>query len=649
MRPGRVNLTMVRARKKQAIVAAAMALLILSSLSSATTASNSSGPIRDLFTRRVDVGWQAAERGGRYAYSPAPAGFDITSGAGRIRLDRPGMRRSAQLLNAGMRDVDLRFRFSVNERPNGAEAVVAAVLRADKRGNGYRVGVTIGSSRTSTLSLSRVRRQSGSILQSTTLVLGKQSAPDGHTATKWQWMRVRIAGTNPARLQVKLWSVGQRQPTAWQLDVVDDSPGATTSGITLGAQISPTSREATTVLFDDLNAHRVTAAPGTPTPLPASPTPPPASPPPSGSRAFPPASTLRHVSTPRVLMPGYLDSIVDPTWNTSVTRISNVPGVRNTYSRRQAWNKDGTLLLLGIGGTAPRMLVDGSTYAILNPSVAGDGLWSETDPNVLIRASSSTGDVFTFDPMTNRRVATVINLSQFNFGSQLQIMAQSSLDDAGRYLLLSGVTAAGQHTVITVDMLSKEFSTFDMATKPHAGSISHGGRYVALNWNESGSGPEHGIWLFDVNLTPLRQIAPMKSHSDFAYDSKGNEVLVYIAPKTGAVMMDQLSNGTVTVVLQGGTAMLRGHLSGRNNDRPGWVYCSVYDSTNTSARAGNDQVFALKLDGSQTVEIFAHAHHGLDIYVNDPMATVSRDGTNVLFGSEWAGPAAFAYVAQWAP
>lgn len=60
-------------------------------------------------------------------------------------------------------------------------------------------------------------------------------------------------------------------------------------------------------------------------------------------------------------------------------------------------------------------------------------------------------------------------------------------------------------------------------------------------------------------------------------------------------------------------------------------------------------MFALKLDGSQTVEVFGFTHHSQSTaYDRAPMAVPNRDGTKVMFASDWGddiGPV-YSYVAE---
>lgn len=85
--------------------------------------------------------------------------------------------------------------------------------------------------------------------------------------------------------------------------------------------------------------------------------------------------------------------------------------------------------------------------------------------------------------------------------------------------------------------------------------------------------------------------------------------------------------------------------------RPGWVYISTFDyverltDSNADWLPFEDEVFALKMDGSGSVERYAHHHSRRyspshadsdnSIYIAEPHATVSRSGNRILFGSNW--------------
>ena len=90
------------------------------------------------------------------------------------------------------------------------------------------------------------------------------------------------------------------------------------------------------------------------------------------------------------------------------------------------------------------------------------------------------------------------------------------------------------------------------------------------------------------------------------------------------------------------TTGVKSHISCRNFKRPGWCYVSAHDSKGNAMY----EVFAVKLDGSQTVERFAHHHTTASTEPTQARGVPSPDGTKVMFGSDWGGSQANSYVAE---
>jgi hypothetical protein len=83
-------------------------------------------------------------------------------------------------------------------------------------------------------------------------------------------------------------------------------------------------------------------------------------------------------SEPNVAKPAYLTPITDPTYNTTLTRIAGNAGTplsfsnggsgtwgqdaRQHYNDDQAWNADGSLLMLQNSGSPDQLILDGNTY-----------------------------------------------------------------------------------------------------------------------------------------------------------------------------------------------------------------------------------------------------------------------------------------------
>jgi hypothetical protein len=78
-------------------------------------------------------------------------------------------------------------------------------------------------------------------------------------------------------------------------------------------------------------------------------------------------------------------------------------------------------------------------------------------------------------------------------------------------------------------------------------------------------------------------------------------------------------------------------VSCRNINRPGWCYVSDFGNYSTSP-IGDEQIYALKLDGSRAVEVFGVDHGSPNVDDTDNSYTTravpSRDGRRVLFDSD---------------
>jgi hypothetical protein len=126
------------------------------------------------------------------------------------------------------------------------------------------------------------------------------------------------------------------------------------------------------------------------------------------------------------------------------------------------------------------------------------------------------------------------------------------------------------------------------------------------------------------------------SHYDLTVDENGDEVAVGVSkskPDEGRVIKRRLRDGKVTVLTAGGYAS---HTSTRNVDRPGWAYIT-YQNRDSNSKWGSyrDEVVAVKLDGSMTVERLAHLHTKKLDYVTEAHAVPSPDGRRILWASNW--------------
>jgi hypothetical protein len=194
------------------------------------------------------------------------------------------------------------------------------------------------------------------------------------------------------------------------------------------------------------------------------------------------------------------------------------------------------------------------------------------------------------------------------------------------------------NTVVSDKMLGNGSLNYDWIT------MAQSGNYVVIRNDDGNQNP--GILVYDRSLNFVRKVESYGEHGDVGYSVDGKDVYV---------QWNRSSQGTAAYPLDGSPRIdvlkgnwIGGHISCRNNKRPGWCYLS--DAHGSSGDPGSNEVYAVKLDGSGTVERFAHTHNSKEpSYDATPMAVGSRDGSKVLWASDWQkGNSApiYAYVAQ---
>lgn len=185
-------------------------------------------------------------------------------------------------------------------------------------------------------------------------------------------------------------------------------------------------------------------------------------------------------------------------------------------------------------------------------------------------------------------------------------------------------------------------------------SISPLGNYVVVDYADETTGRYHGVEVYDRNMNFMWQKPLGAGHSDLGIDAGGNEMLVmdvYNADSNKTYIKKfRLSDGQETTLLEV-SQFFDLHISLRNEQRREWCFISTFDYTgrltddSLSWLPFEDEVFALKLDGSGDVQRIAHHHSRRfspstpdpdnSVYWAEPHATVSRNGDRIIFGSNW--------------
>ncbi|MFY0573518.1 hypothetical protein ACN28S_03365 [Cystobacter fuscus] len=110
----------------------------------------------------------------------------------------------------------------------------------------------------------------------------------------------------------------------------------------------------------------------------------------------------------------------------------------------------------------------------------------------------------------------------------------------------------------------------------------------------------------------------------------------------GDVFMVNLRTGVRTALFStylSGTATAL-HVSGKAFARPGWVVVSTYADYGGSLQWLHRKVMAVQLNANPTIYTLAHHRTVSNGYWSEPHASVNRDFTRVVFGSNWGSGSA---------
>lgn len=342
-------------------------------------------------------------------------------------------------------------------------------------------------------------------------------------------------------------------------------------------------------------------------------------------------------------------------------RSAGIHGLFPDYSKRQAWNSDESLLILrsGMGDT---YLFNGQTYQFIKilDSVGGeDVFWHPSNPDIVLYNPDSI--LYSYN-VTNDLVTQIHIFETYTWANT---RGEGNPSNDGRYYALVGQRynfETGEvifHDLIVFDLQENQIvSTMPL---PHEQlndfdwiTISPSGNYVVVDYATKETGRYNGVEVYDQNLNFIWQKPLGAGHSDLGLDASGEEVLIMDVYDDDAnltyINKYSLADGTETRLLSV-SPFFDLHISCRAQLRPGWVYISTFDFVGrlTDDEAGwlpfEDEVFAIKMDGSGTVQRYTHHHSKRyspstpdsdnSVYFAEPHATVNRSGTRILFGSNW--------------
>ncbi len=393
---------------------------------------------------------------------------------------------------------------------------------------------------------------------------------------------------------------------------------------------------------------------------------------------------LKNLLEPKSSILGYLSPVTEPTFGTRILRIAGDPGTaigggvpgtwgpdtRQHYSKDQPWNADGTLLALENGGGM--VLLDGNTYQP-QPShcidmVGGDSRWHPRLEHAHERIRAGGTELAWYDvvnciktrswklpfavndfgpsegnpsldgrfaALTDGRRVFVVDMdpqSPFAPYPGSRIGSAIAVDDCG----LSGgcaidwvsVSPSGKYVV--VNYLGDTPRVFEvdpgtLALKPHA--------MPAASLHCHGTAAKG--FIYDLGHADMT-LNPFDKQEDVIVGQEhcGNQGRTVNGAAMSGVVMVRLRDDKVTPLTDPTNEAYPHHISARNFDRPGWVYVGYHSDPGYKF---NDEIIAVKLDGSRMVQRFAHKHSAYTgCYRCESHSVPSRDGRRVLWASNWA-------------
>jgi hypothetical protein len=353
---------------------------------------------------------------------------------------------------------------------------------------------------------------------------------------------------------------------------------------------------------------------------------------------------------------------VDPTFRSTIKRVSNALGtpnadgggyltwIENEYSTMSAFNSNNSNFIL----------VHQSYFALY----AGSGLYMHDLP-LEINASS--------EPRWSRKDNVTL---YYHSGNMLKSYNISTGDIAvvhtfSEYTSISGngemdISYDGDHFVYCGDgryifvyqiSTDKKFTVFDTAGRSFDSEYITPDNNVIVSWIQSGTVRYTGQELFDINMNFLRQVGHADGHKDVTLDTNGTEVLVW-TNSDDPLPIPNCNNGIVKILLSNGTQTclaqldwsLAVHISAPDGN--GSVFVDTEAPSNPGSGASGwvaytNEILQVKLDGSGVIRWAQHRSRPLNSYNWQPKLTVSRDGTRLLYASDFDLQVIDSYAAEY--
>jgi uncharacterized protein (TIGR03437 family) len=366
--------------------------------------------------------------------------------------------------------------------------------------------------------------------------------------------------------------------------------------------------------------------------------------------------------------PGAGDTYVDPVFGSIIQRVSNaltmtnnasggnLTWIENEYATMSAFNNDNSKFILlhesyfGLYNSTGTYLSD-LPFEI---SASSEPRWSRKDLVTLYYHSRN--QIKSYNIATGN-IAVVHTFSEY---STISGNGEMDISFDGDHLVY-----CGDNEFIFVYQIStnQKFAMFDVGSTI-AGPTPFDSIYITpqnnviVSWFTAGTRRNTGQELFDINMNFLRQVGHADGHKDVTTDTNGDEVLIWtnsddpqpISNCNNGIMKSRLADAVQTCLAQLDWS-LAVHISAPDGN--GTVFVDTEAPANPQPGAAGwvaytDEILQVKLDGSGVTRWAQHRSVSTGNYNWEPKLSTSRDGTRLLYASNFDLPAISGNPVQYA-
>jgi hypothetical protein len=352
---------------------------------------------------------------------------------------------------------------------------------------------------------------------------------------------------------------------------------------------------------------------------------------------------------------------LDPVFGSTIRRISNALGTPNAdgggnltwiageYPTASPFNSDNSRIILVHQSYFG--LYDGTGFYMrdlpLEINASSEPRWSRRNNSTIYYVH---GNQFKTYDISSGETNVVHTFSEY---SAIRGMGESDISFDGDHFVFAG---DGRYVFVYQISTGTKYHVLDTGGAGLDSVYITPKNNVILSWIRSGTVRSSGQELFDTNMTFLRQVGSADGHKDVTLDTNGDEVLVWTNSNDPQPICN---NGIVKIRLADGQQTclasldwsLAVHISAPDNS--GFVYVETYAPSNPTASSGwvayTNELLKIKLDGSQVLRLAHHRSRPFqtNTYNWQPKMSASRDGSRVVYGSDYDMQAIGGYADQY--